>query len=230
MSRPGRSAIRQPRGVTSTGDVDQQRRRAADHVGARAAAGELGQERQVGQLVEDQPGRLHRVAAGHRPDPGRGAWSPRKSLVSHAAELSRSAAAGDSAAAPRPACGGSRRRSGPRRLLPAGACRYRRSQRRPVVDGAAASTGCRACTCGGRDGSRAWPGAAGSATTRSMPTPIPMTKNDGDDARHDLEAPHRSASCPWEPPAVVAADRPCPGRWPREEAPDTQSSSRVKTP
>jgi hypothetical protein len=47
------------------------------------ADGEFGEVREVRQLAGDDPRRLHRVAAGHRPDPGRGARHPRETLVSH---------------------------------------------------------------------------------------------------------------------------------------------------
>ena len=44
--------------------------------------------REVGQFAGDDPGRLHRVTAGHRPDPGRGARRPRKFLLfGHDVEL-----------------------------------------------------------------------------------------------------------------------------------------------
>ena len=86
-SRPGCSAMRQPRGVDVDGYVDQQRRGTAGEVGTGAAAGELGEVREVRQLAGDDPRRLHRVGARHRPDPGRGARHPRKALVSHVTEL-----------------------------------------------------------------------------------------------------------------------------------------------
>ena len=69
-SRPGRSASRQPRGVTSTGMLDQQRGGAAGEVGAGPAVRQLGQVREVGEFPGDDAHRLGRVGPGHRADPG----------------------------------------------------------------------------------------------------------------------------------------------------------------
>ena len=59
------------------GQLDQQRRGPAGQVGAGAAAGQFGQVREVGQLIEDQPDRLGGVGAGHRADTGRALRRPR---------------------------------------------------------------------------------------------------------------------------------------------------------
>ena len=53
------------------GEVDEQTRGAAHHVRARAAGRQLRQERKVGDLADDEPGRLERVGAGHRAHSGR---------------------------------------------------------------------------------------------------------------------------------------------------------------
>ena len=77
-SRPRRSASRQPRGRRLDRQVDQQGRAAADQVGAGPAGRQLGQERQVRQLAEDDAERLARVGARHRADAGRALRRPGK--------------------------------------------------------------------------------------------------------------------------------------------------------
>ncbi len=59
-----------PAGPHLDGEVDQQRGRAPDDVGADPALGELGDVGEVGQLPDDGAGGLATVGAGQRPDPG----------------------------------------------------------------------------------------------------------------------------------------------------------------
>ena len=75
-SIPGRPARRQPDGSSWTGRSTSNAALATDQIRARTAGRQLGQERQIGQLVEDQPRGLGRVVAGQRSDPGGRAGRP----------------------------------------------------------------------------------------------------------------------------------------------------------
>ncbi len=60
-----------PRGLQIGREAAEQPDRPADHAGSWAARRQLGQVRQVGQLVHDQPYRLVHVVTRHRTDAGR---------------------------------------------------------------------------------------------------------------------------------------------------------------
>ena len=71
-----RVATRPAPGLELHRDVDEQRRRAADHVGTGTAGRQLRQRRHAGDLADDDRGGLPRIGAGHRSDAGRGAGGP----------------------------------------------------------------------------------------------------------------------------------------------------------
>jgi hypothetical protein len=72
--------------------LGEQRRAATNQVRARAAGRQLRQERQVGQLTEDDPQRLRRIGAGHGAGARSGARWPER--IGHARTLAELGHAG----------------------------------------------------------------------------------------------------------------------------------------